>query len=171
MREFNSIGDFLKFFATRAEAMAEAEREALQWSVETIRDEAKHEIGNYQGAAGPFEAWAPLSDATLEGFHHPLAGYIPGKVELGYAPPDNPLLREGHLREDINCLVEGRTGAVGSNDDVAVWQELGTPNAMYPIPPRSFLGGAAVRKEHTVVTAIGSNVAWAFAGLASMRRR
>ncbi|WP_214680105.1 hypothetical protein, partial [Escherichia coli] len=41
---------------------------------------------------------------------------------------------------------------VGSNDDKAVWQELGTSRG---IPPRSFLGGAAVRKSAEVRDIIG----------------
>jgi hypothetical protein len=57
-----------------------------------------------------------------------------------------PLLETGELRESIGWQSEGLEGQVGSNNDKAVWQELGTSR----IPPRSFLAGAAQHMEDNI---------------------
>jgi HK97 gp10 family phage protein len=122
-------------------------RKALERAAVVVEREAKATIGTYQPEAGPFAQWAQLADSTLA-----------EKEKLGYAPPDNPLLREGDLRDSIGHVVSGHEAAVGSNSDVAVYQELGTRH----MPPRSFLGGAAVRKEGEIVEILGEG---AVAGL------
>ncbi|CAH2606518.1 conserved protein of unknown function (plasmid) [Rhodovastum atsumiense] len=166
MKTFGSLGAFLAHLATLPAAVHEAQKEGLKAGAKVVEREAKEEIGRYQPAAGPFPAWDRLSTATLDGFNHPQAGHIKGKRELGYAPPDNPLLREGHLRESISSGLENdHTAIVGSDDEVALWQEMGTPNALYPIPPRSFLGRAAFVKGDEVAEAVGGRVVWALRGL------
>jgi phage gpG-like protein len=170
VREFKDVAAFLKFFAGTVAAAEVAGHRGVEQGAYIIRDEARREIGHYQDAAGPFDTWAPLSDATLEGFHAAGIGYIPGKVELGYAPPDNPLMRTGELEESIECVAHRNEAAIGSDLDVAVYQELGTPDARFPIPPRSFLGGAAVRKAEVVVDNIAENVVHAIAGLPPRNR-
>jgi hypothetical protein len=147
-----------------------ANHHALEVAAQIVEKEAKAEIGTYQAAAGPFKAWDHLSSATLEGFLHPVAGWIPGKETLGYAPPDNPLLRTGDMRDSIEHVVHvvsltGGEAHVGSNDDKALWQELGTPNALYPIEPRSFLGGAAFRKKGEIGRATGHSMVMHLSGL------
>jgi hypothetical protein len=52
-----------------------------------------------------------------------------------------PLLETGEMRASIEWNAEGKEGHVGSNNDKAVWLELGTVR----IPP--FLKGAAMRME------------------------
>ena|ERR1700682_4303800 len=47
------------------------------------------------------------------------------------------------MRDSIEWTAHGLEGHVGSNNDKAVWQELGTRK----IPPRSFLMGAAMHME------------------------
>ena len=47
------------------------------------------------------------------------------------------------MRASIEWNSSGNLGHVGSNDDVAVYQEFGTSR----IPPRPFLMGAAMRLE------------------------
>jgi hypothetical protein len=47
------------------------------------------------------------------------------------------------------------SGEVGSNNPVAVYQELGTPT----IPPRSFLLEAALHKLPEIQEMVGENVA------------
>lgn len=84
-------------------------------------------------------AWAPLSGGTVEGFRHRSGRWIPGKEELGYGGYERPLLREGDMRDSIEVNALGLFGEVGSNSKVALWDELGTPGAEYPIPPRPFL--------------------------------
>jgi hypothetical protein len=152
MRKFNSFGEFAAFMQTRIEAVPAAARHGLGEAAKIIEAEAKAEIGHYQGAAGPFKAWEPLSPATLNGFVHENGTVIPGREG------DDPLLRTGGLRDSIEHQVSGYVAVVGSNDPKAVWQELGTSNAVYPIPPRSFLGGAAVRKGPEAVVEIAEAV-------------
>jgi phage gpG-like protein len=54
-----------------------------------------------------------------------------------------PLLETGEMRASIEWNAEGNEGFVGSNNDKAVFHELGTSR----IPPRPFLMGAAIRME------------------------
>ncbi|HVC15974.1 MAG TPA: hypothetical protein VNE18_01600 [Rhodanobacter sp.] len=130
------------------------EHEAMKRAALIVEKEAKREIGHYQEEAGPFAAWAMLADST-----------VAEKQALGYAPPDNPLLRKGDLRDSIGHAVS-EAGAfhaeavVGSNSDIAVYQELGTEK----MPPRSFLGGAAVRSGKKVAEAVGGGVIAALIG-------
>jgi len=56
---------------------------------------------------------------------------------------NTPLLETGELRASIEWNSTGNEGHVGSNNDKAVWHELGTAK----IPPRSFLMGAAQHME------------------------
>lgn len=113
-----------------------AKREALERAARIVADEARAEIGHYQ------EGWPQLAPATVE-----------DRVRQGYAP-DEPLLREGELRDSIGHEVEGDRAIVGSSSKVAVYQELGTDK----IPPRSFLAGAAHRKAEEVAREIGAHV-------------
>jgi hypothetical protein len=107
--------------------------------VRRYRKKAKEKIGEYQKAAGPFAAWASLSPATID-----------DRVYQGYTP-DDPLLRTGEMRDSIEHKVIGNEGHVGSDSDIAVWQELGTPS----IPARSFLGGAAFELAPVISREIG----------------
>jgi hypothetical protein len=52
---------------------------------------------------------------------------------------NTPLLETGELRASIEWNSHGNQGFVGSDNDKALWHELGTSR----IPPRSFLAGAA----------------------------
>ena len=97
--------------------------DTMQRACEAVQKRAQHYIGSYHGAAGPFAAWEKLAPSTVE-----------DRVRHGYAP-DQPLLREGTLRASIEYTIKGNQGWVGSNLDIAVFQELGTSR----IPPRPFL--------------------------------
>jgi hypothetical protein len=75
---------------------------------------------------------------------------------------DTPLLETGELQRSIEH-VSGREGGeavgyVGTNDPVAKYHELGTRT----IPPRSFLGEAAMRKEHKIHEMMGRAVVGTF---------
>lgn len=167
MREFKNIAEFVRFMQGRISDTGIVAEVGLAKAALAIEQEAKAEIGHYQESAGPFAGWKELSGATLDGFDHPGAGaHIPGKRELGYASEgnDNPLLRDGGLRDSYEHTVHMREAAVGSNDDKAVWQEMGTPNARYPIEPRPVLGIAAVHKEHEAVDFIAENIVRHIAG-------
>lgn len=118
--------------------MHEIEQHALTKAGEIVKEEVVSEFGTYQGAAGPFAAWAPLKQATID----------------RKATGDSPLLETGELRDSIGVIITEHEAHIGSNEDKAVWQELGTDK----IPPRSFLGGGAVRATPDVLKAIGGEL-------------
>ena len=130
MLSCKQMAEKLQWAAVRAKNELELPTKALMI---VLADRAKEYIGHYQSG------WAPLADSTLNGWN----GH-PGKIELGYAPPDNPLLREGDMRESISgdagLMPFGARGVVGSDSKIALWQELGTVR----IPPRPFLALAAM---------------------------
>jgi hypothetical protein len=111
---------------------------AMEASVERacqmIEREAKESLGHYH------RGWPRLKPETI------------ARKETG----DSPLLETGEMRDSIEHTVvrEGQqsfVGYVGSNSDIAVYQELGTKT----IPPRSFLLSAAMRKENAIVKMTG----------------
>lgn len=107
--------------------------------VTEIEETAKEEIGVYQPAVGPFEAWAPLAASTKA-----------ERVRLGYIE-DEPLLRSGQLRDSIESEVVGLAAIIGTKSEIGLWQEVGTDH----IPPRPFIGPAYVRKIDPLMDAIG----------------
>jgi len=107
-----------------------------------VQKQAKEAIGK------DHEMWAPLKAAT-----------IADKARKGYATP-KPLLRTGELRDSIQYQVHGHEGAVGSDLDRAVWQELGTSR----IPPRSFLVSSAIASEDRIHRMAGAVAVGALSG-------
>lgn len=138
----------LKEFAqhvSRAAARAPgAETMALRSSGFRLVREAQSYIGQYQPTRGPFPAWKRLAYGTLHGGTSPAGYRYMGKIELGFAPPDRPLLRTGQMRGSIEFTVGGRGVTIGSPDPVARWQEFGLPASAEHagIPPRPFIGPA-----------------------------
>src|SRR6185312_16119246 len=126
----------IEWAAVRAKNELEIPTEALMATLET---EAKGYIGDYQ------EGWPRLAEST-----------VAEKTRLGYAPPDNPLLRTGDLRGSIEHLSsptgDGAMGEIGSNDPVALWQEYGTSRG---IPPRPFIGLAMFRSQEPAIVVFG----------------
>jgi phage gpG-like protein len=120
---FSLLQAAAKFKAFEVNMKAANEAILTEWAV-TVRDAAKEAIGTYKFG------WEPLGPAAV--------------ARHG----DTPLLDSGALRDSISAFVEmhgpenGRA-VVGSNEDTAVWQELGTKT----IPPRSFLLSSAMRSE------------------------
>jgi phage gpG-like protein len=135
MADFTLFGLAAHFVELGAE-MAVETHHALEHAAVLVETEAKAEIGVYQGAAGPFAAWQTLAPFTQA-----------DRVAKGFSAND-PLLRTGELRDSIEHTVGVNEAEVGSNSDIALFQELGTRGGGRggPIPPRSFLGGAAFRK-------------------------
>jgi phage gpG-like protein len=88
---------------------------------ELVARQAKRVIGKQH------ELWPPLKPATI-------ARKLRGNT---------PLLETGEMRDSIEWTVHGLEGQVGSNNDKAVWHELGTSH----IPPRSFLASSAISME------------------------
>lgn len=127
MQEFTSFAQFgrhLAKVAAKGEAVAD---HMTKVSAQVVKDDAQWRIGAYQDAVGPFNAWEPLAHST-----------VMDRIRKGYTPFD-PLLRTGEMRDSIAVDVTGQTAVIGSDSDIAVWQELGTKH----IPPRPFLGPAA----------------------------
>lgn len=154
-RSFASPGAFARFLGLMPLRIQENQEHFMRQAARLVQREARSYIGTYQPAAPPFVAWAPLAYTTLHGGRTATGQYFPGKIALGYAPPDNPLLRTGAMRASIQHRVSvGRHHAeaeIGSNSQVAVWQELGTAR----IPPRSFLGSAAARNADAIADLLG----------------
>ncbi len=135
------LAEALEWASVRARNELDIPTEKLMFALEI---EAKGFIGEYQ------EGWAPLAESTLQGW-----GPFPGKIALGYAPPDNPLLRTGAMRASIKHAAEavsdGAVGAIGSNDPIAGYQEFGTRT----IPPRPFIGLAMGGSESQATVIFG----------------
>ena len=153
MPDFADVPEFLRFLMTLPEAVRIATEAGLARAGKLVADEARSEIAQYQSAAGPFKEWAPLADSTME-----------EKTRLGYAPPDNPLLRMGDLRDSIGHQVTEHAGSpavvVGSTSPIAVYQELGSRR----MPARSFLAGALFRKRDEAINEAAGAIVGAMAG-------
>ncbi|MCO4875786.1 phage virion morphogenesis protein [Paraburkholderia caribensis] len=121
-----TLGQFAQMLMKASEESDAHMHAALERVAEHIEKDAKERIGHYNGAVGPFAAWAPLAPSTMQ-----------DRASKGY-PADEPLLRTGELRDSIGKEVTHDEAVIGSDSDVAVAQELGTID----IPPRSFLGAA-----------------------------
>ncbi len=140
--------DFMQFAEMLERAAIEsplAASAALKLTLDAVTLEAKGAIGR------EIPEWAPLSQATLQGFRHPRGFYIPGKIELGYVGHESatdPLLRSGDTRASVANEVAGLEGVVGSRSKIALFQEMGTHNPETgDIPPRPTIGLAASRSQ------------------------
>lgn len=142
LRTFSSMVEFADHLLERQAAVVTALRTGLEICAESIEKTAKEEIGNYQDAIGPFEAWPDLADSTKA-----------DRVAKGYSE-DEPLLREGDLRDSIRHEVGALDAFIGSDSDIAVYQELGTDK----IPPRPFLGTALFHNEGLIREVMGGSL-------------
>ena len=138
--KFNSLGGFAAHLLTVEADMRLTEEACVEKACRMVEKEAKRAIGTYL-----FE-WPPLNPETV----------------ARKARGDTPLLETGELRASIEHVVEREgaevVGYVGTNDPIAKYHELGTRT----IPPRSFLGEAAMRKEHKVHEMMGRMMAATF---------
>lgn len=130
MREF-SLGGFAAFLGAAAVGVERAKHEALEKAAVIVEQEAKRVIGTYE------YGWPPLAESTLK--------------KKG---ADTPLLETGKMRDSISHEVTGDEARIGSPEDTALWQELGTSK----IPPRPFLQGAVQHKMPEVCEVIGHTV-------------
>ena len=105
----------------------------LEEAAQIIETEAKRVIGTYE------YGWEPLKPETI-----------------ARKAADTPLYETGEMRDSIEHYVDpDRLKAeVGSNNPKALWHELGTVT----IPARSFLMGAAMRKETEIHELTGVTV-------------
>lgn len=136
-RTFNSISAFVAFMEAKIATLPEAQKHGLEKAAAHIEEQAKAVIGTYD------YNWPQLADATQD-----------DRTRKGFTPND-PLLRTGELKESIqHKVVDHAHAAVGSDDDKAVWNELGTDKA----PPRSFLGETGARHGKEAAHLIGEAV-------------
>jgi phage gpG-like protein len=138
--KFSSLGAFAAHLLTIEADLRLTEEVCIEKACRMVEKEAKAAIGTYR-----FD-WEPLKPETIA---HKARG-------------DTPLLETGELKESIEHTV-GREGGevvgyVGTNDPLAKYHELGTRT----IPPRSFLGEAAMRKEHKIHEMMERTVAATF---------
>jgi hypothetical protein len=101
---------------------------------EAVEEHARLKIGSYQPGIGPYPAWAPLTDATLE-----------RKTNEGFGKggnPDTPLYASGEFEQDIGHTVDehGLRVMVGTNKDYVIYSELGSAHE----PPRPVLAPTAL---------------------------
>jgi hypothetical protein len=158
MPAFNDFDQFARELERVAVALPKEIEHALRDTGVAAVKRAKAKIGVYQEEfttpeGKEFEAWEPLHYSTLYGGQSASGFYFAGKIELGYASEgqDNPLLREGDLRDSISFSLGGTTKVtsvtLGSDSQVMVWQEVGT----IIISPRSVIGAAmaeTVQEDH-----------------------
>lgn len=133
-KEFQDIEGFLTHLVAVDLALKHVEHNLLEQAALVIEKDAKNQIGHYQTEAGPFNAWPELADSTKK-----------DRLAKGFTEND-PLERTGALRDSISHEVAGNEAVVGSNSDIMVYQELGTPT----IPPRPVLGPAAVKNKDKI---------------------
>src|SRR5882724_7536891 len=114
----------------------------IERACQIIQKKAKATIGHEH------DAWPPLAEST-----------IMDKAAHGFKTPA-PLLRTGTLRDSIEYTVHGNQGWVGSDNPVAVFQELGTSR----IPPRSFLVSAAISSEDKIHRMVGASAVAVLSG-------
>ena len=131
MKEFSLTG-LAAFVAAASAEMTHAKHTALEKAAVIVEEGSKKAIGTYEFG------WPPLAASTLE--------------KKG---ADTPLLETGAMRDSIHHEVEGDTARIGSDMDIALYQEVGTSR----IPARSFLMGSAVHHKDEIVHAIGQTVA------------
>lgn len=140
MKQFNSFAGLAAELMLLSLRLPSLEHELLEDACKDIEKRAKEKIGNYQAEAGPFAAWAPLAESTKA-----------GRTSAGFSE-DDPLLRTGDMRDTIEHKVVRSVGHVGSDSDIALYQELGTDR----IPARSFLGGSAFEAEPEIRAKVGA---------------
>lgn len=146
--EFTSFAQAAAHCAKIALAVHEEEKSSLERATKLLQTKVKEKFGEYQPVAGPFVAWAELAESTKQ-----------DREQQGY-PEDEPLLRSGDLRDSVERAVRDLEGFVGSNSDIAVYQELGTKN----MPPRSVFGSAAVENMGKVAQIVGESAVAALVG-------
>ncbi|HQT38365.1 MAG TPA: hypothetical protein PK231_02995, partial [Acidocella sp.] len=105
--------DVAAMFAVKGGEMVLAVHEGLEKAAQVVETRAKDIIGHYQQESGPFDAWRELADSTKA-----------DRVQQGYSE-NEPLLRSGDMRESIEHSTDGSKAVVGSDDDKALWMEMG----------------------------------------------
>ena len=138
--KFSSLGSFAAHLLTIEADLKLSQEVCVEKACRMVEKEAKTAIGTYR------YDWPRLEPETV----------------ARKAKGDTPLLETGELRDSIEHIV-GREGTevvgyVGTNNPIAKYHELRTRN----IPPRSFLGEAAMRQEHKILAMMERTIAATF---------
>jgi hypothetical protein len=156
MREFDSFSRFARALNADANRLGNNIAASMKVIARDTAAVAKAKIATYQPGFEAedddgmvvFPEWRPLADSTLL-----------EKWELGYSPPDNPLLRTGQLRQSIGGKAGRALGygtehfaTVYSTDPIMLEHEFGTHrNGKEHVPPRPVIGAAmAERMDHNL---------------------
>jgi phage gpG-like protein len=137
---FASLGAFASHLDIAAMRQALEITSGLREVATAIQKTAQGKLGEYQGAVDHFDAWQELADSTKA-----------DRVAKGYTE-DDPLLRSGELRKSIGTAVSLTEATIGSTEDSAVYNELGTTKA----PPRPFLGPSVIENEGLIKERLGA---------------
>jgi len=137
MKSLGSLGEFALELAALEGSLVLSLHKGAEKIGQIVEQTAKDKIGEYQDGIGPFPAWEELAEATKE-----------DRLRQGFTEND-PLLRTGDLKNSISHISEGLVATIGSNLDIAAYQELGTNK----IPPRPFLG-PSVDENHEKIRKI-----------------
>jgi HK97 gp10 family phage protein len=148
MKTFDGFAAFADYLQFRGLETVRELQHGLERAAVMVEKTAKAEIGTYQPEVGPFQAWEPLAESTIE-----------DRIRQGFTP-DDPLLRSGELRASISHQVAPGEAVIGSTSKIAAYQELGTST----IPPRPFLGPAAMHNEKRIVEQLGATFVNGLAG-------
>lgn len=124
---FKSPVEFSAYMKTRAKFSASElginVESSLVKMCEFLVDRAKSKFGHYPETI----KWPELADATKT-----------DRVRKGFSEND-PLLRDGTLRDSIEFVVSGSSAVVGSTSEIMLYQEKGTYKTGWSgkgIPPR-----------------------------------
>lgn len=148
MKTYQSFGAFAKALARVSERLPATLEVVAETSAELVKETAKAKIGHYQAEVGPFPAWPELTRETQA-----------DRVRQGFTPND-PLLRSGDLRDSIESTAAPDGFLVGSQSEIAVYQELGTEH----IPPRPFLAPALLESTPAILSQLGAAIERTLAG-------
>lgn len=141
-REFGSLSEMALFLATRPAEIAIELHHGLDKLGVRLEKAMRAKFGEYQGAEGPFPAWAELADATKA-----------DRIAQGY-PDNEPLLRSGETRDSFQHEVDhgGLELIVGSTDEKMSWFEFGTSK----MPARPVVGPAAFASRELIQKLVGA---------------
>lgn len=143
MKSFSSLDLFAQHIKKVTRKYPEKEKQVLNLLGHHLEKVAKEKIGHLQDQQGPFAEWEELAESTKLDKEN--KGYV-------FNADYNPLYRTGALQDSITYSVIRSTLRVGSNDEIAIYQELGTIN----IPPRSFLGATFYQEHKAIKATLGS---------------
>jgi HK97 gp10 family phage protein len=155
VKSFGSLAALAEHLSGEVTRELSATHRGLERAAVAIENTAIAEIGHYQDAVGPFEAWPALADSTEA-----------EKERLGYRL-DAPLLRTGDMQGSIKHETSQFEATIGSDDPTMVYHEFGTSK----MPPRPVMGPALQRNIPTVLAAVGEEAVAAFVGRSGVDAR